>query len=288
MDKSLKIGIIGLGLIGGSLARTIVNRTNHVVYAYDSDESALKLGSLLHAYYHVLTDDDVASLDMLIVALYPSATIDVIKRYLPLLKDGCIVIDVCGNKRKIVSEFNKFSVSFPKLVFISTHPMAGREFSGIKHSSINLFDRASMIIIPVNADLKCVKFFKDFVLSLGFGSTVITTASEHDKIIAYTSQLAHVVSSAYVKSPTAENYLGFSAGSFRDMTRVARLSPEMWSELFLDNSDFLVLELQTIIDNLTDYLNALKDKDKSKLYDMLQDGTDRKINFDKLKNKKLS
>ena len=288
MDKSLKIGIIGLGLIGGSLARTIVNRTNHVVYAYDSDESALKLGSLLHAYYHVLTDDDVASLDMLIVALYPSATIDVIKRYLPLLKDGCIVIDVCGNKRKIVSEFNKFSVSFPKLVFISTHPMAGREFSGIKHSSINLFDRASMIIIPVNTDLKAIKFFKDFVLSLGFGSTVITTASEHDKIIAYTSQLAHVVSSAYVKSPTAENYLGFSAGSFRDMTRVARLSPEMWSELFLDNSDFLVLELQTIIDNLTDYLNALKDKDKSKLYDMLQDGTDRKINFDKLKNKKLS
>ena len=288
MDKSLKIGVIGLGLIGGSLARTIVNKTNHVVYAYDSDESALKLGSLLHAYYHVLTDDDVASLDMLIVALYPSATIDVIKRYLPLLKDGCIVIDICGNKRKIVSEFNKFSVSFPKLVFISTHPMAGREFSGIKHSSINLFDRASMIIIPVNADLKCVKFFKDFVLSLGFGSTVITTASEHDKIIAYTSQLAHVVSSAYVKSPTAENYLGFSAGSFRDMTRVARLSPEMWSELFLDNSDFLVLELQTIIDNLTDYLNALKDKDKSKLYDMLQDGTDRKINFDKLKNKKLS
>ena len=288
MDKSLKIGVIGLGLIGGSLARTIVNRTNHVVYSYDRDESALKLGSLLHAYHHVLTDDDFASLDMLIVALYPSATIDVIKRYLPLLKDGCIVIDVCGNKRKIVSEFNKFSVSFPKLIFISTHPMAGREFSGIKHSSINLFDRASMIIIPVNADLKCVKFFKDFVLSLGFGSTVITTASEHDKIIAYTSQLAHVVSSAYVKSPTAENYLGFSAGSFRDMTRVARLSPEMWSELFLDNSDFLVLELQTIIDNLTDYLNALKDKDKSKLYDMLQDGTDRKINFDKLKNKKLS
>lgn len=288
MDKSLKIGVIGLGLIGGSLARTIVNKTNHVVYAYDSDESALKLGSLLHAYYHVLTDDDVASLDMLIVALYPSATIDVIKRYLPLLKDGCIVIDICGNKRKIVSEFNKFSVSFPKLVFISTHPMAGREFSGIKHSSINLFDRASMIIIPVNADLKCVKFFKDFVLSLGFGSTVITTASEHDKIIAYTSQLAHVVSSAYVKSPTAENYLGFSAGSFRDMTRVARLSPEMWTELFLDNSDYLVLELQTLIDNLTEYLNVLKGKDKSKLYDMLQDGTTRKINFDKLKNKKLS
>ena len=288
MDKSLKIGVIGLGLIGGSLARTIVNRTNHVVYAYDRNESALKLGSLLRAYHHVLTDDDFASLDMLIVALYPSATIDVIKRYLPLLKDGCIVIDVCGNKRKIVSEFNKFSVSFPKLVFISTHPMAGREFSGIKHSSINLFDRASMIIIPVNTDLKAIKFFKDFVLSLGFGSTVITTASEHDKIIAYTSQLAHVVSSAYVKSPTAENYLGFSAGSFRDMTRVARLSPEMWSELFLDNSDFLVPELQTLIDNLTEYLNVLKGKDKSKLYDMLQDGTTRKINFDKLKNKKLS
>ncbi len=288
MDNSLKIGVIGLGLIGGSLARTIVNKTNHVVYAYDRDESALKLGSLLRAYHHVLTKDDVSSLDMLIVALYPKATIEVVKGYLPLLKDGCIVADVCGNKRGIVKAFKEFSLSYPKLSFISTHPMAGREFSGIKHSSINLFDRASMIIIPVNTDLKVIKFFKDFSLSLGFGSTVVTTASEHDKIIAYTSQLAHVVSSAYVKSPTAENYLGFSAGSFRDMTRVARLSPEMWTELFLDNSDYLVLELQTIIDNLTDYLNALKDKDKSKLYEMLQDGTSRKINFDKLKNKKLS
>lgn len=288
MDNNLKIGVIGLGLIGGSLARTIVGKTNHLVYAFDKDESSLKLGKLLGAYQHVLTEENVASLDMLIVALYPSATIDVIKRYLPILKDGCIVIDVCGNKRSIVKAFKEFSYSFPKLVFISTHPMAGREFSGIKHSSINLFDRASMIIIPVNADLKCVKFFKDFVLSLGFGSTVITTASEHDKIIAYTSQLAHVVSSAYVKSPTAENYLGFSAGSFRDMTRVARLSPEMWTELFTENSDFLIPELQMLIDNLTDYLEVLKANDKPKLNALLQDGTDRKINFDKLKNKKLS
>lgn len=288
MDNNLKIGVIGLGLIGGSLARTIVGKTNHLVYAFDKDESSLKLGKLLGAYHHVLTDENVKSLDMLIVALYPSATIDVIKRYLPLLKDGCIVIDVCGNKRGIVKAFKEFSYSFPKLSFISTHPMAGREFSGIKHSSINLFDRASMIIVPVNADLKVIKFFKDFVLSLGFGSTIITSASEHDKIIAYTSQLAHVVSSAYVKSPTAENYLGFSAGSFRDMTRVARLSPVMWAELFTENSDFLVPELQTLIDNLTDYLEVLKANDKSKLTALLQDGTERKINFDKLKNKKLS
>ena len=225
---------------------------------------------------------------MLIVALYPSSTINVIKRYLPLLKVGCIVSDVCGNKRSIVRAFTSFSMQFRRLSFISTHPMAGREFSGIKHSSINLFDRASMILISVNADLKVVKFFKDFIISLGFGSIVVTSAEQHDKIIAYTSQLAHIVSSAYVKSPTAQNYLGFSAGSFRDMTRVAKLSPQMWAELLSENCDFLIPELQTFIDNLNEYLNALKNNDKSRLFNLLQEGTILKNNFDKLKNKKLS
>ena len=285
---SMNIGVIGLGLIGGSLARTIVAKTEHVVYALDRDETALKLGKLLRAYHHVLTDDNAFKLDVLIVALYPSATIEVIKKYLPLLKDGAIVVDVCGNKRKIVDAFNGFVKDFPNLNFISTHPMAGREFSGIKHSSINLFDRASMIIIPINANLKVVKWFKDFSIELGFGSVVVTTSEQHDKIIAYTSQLAHVVSSSYVKSPTAENYLGFSAGSFRDMTRVAKLSPDMWTELFLDNSDFLIPELQILIDNLSQYLQVLKNNDKDKLYKLLNDGTTRKINFDKLKNKKLN
>lgn len=283
----MNIGIIGLGLIGGSLGRTIVSKTEHVVYASDIDAKAMLLGELLNAYHHKLDDDCLSKLDILIVALYPNATIKVLNDILPKLKKGCIVMDICGNKRKIVANYKKFASTYSNLTFISSHPMAGREFSGIKHSSINLFERASMILVPVNADLFTTKSVKDFCLSLGFGSVIISSAEEHDKIIAFTSQLAHIVSSAYIKSPTAENYLGFSAGSFRDMTRVARLSPEMWTELMIDNGDNLAVEIKHMISSLNDYLKAIEDKNSDKLFGLLKDGTERKLRAEKLKNKKI-
>ncbi len=283
----MNIGIIGLGLIGGSLGRSIVAKTNHLVFACDTDAKTMLLGELLNAYHFKLGDENLSKLDILIVALYPNATIDTVKKLLPKLKKGCIVMDICGNKRKIVDAYKKLANDFKHITFISSHPMAGREFSGIKHSSINLFDRASMILVPVNADLFVTKSIKDFCLSLGFGSVVISSAEEHDKIIAFTSQLAHIISSAYIKSPTAENYLGFSAGSFRDMTRVARLSPEMWTELMIDNGDNLTAEIKCMISSLNDYLKAIEDKNSIKLFELLKDGTERKLRAEKLKNKKL-
>ena len=286
--KIMKIGIVGLGLIGGSLGRTIVNRTQHTVYAYDLDENALKTGGLLKAYHEILCSDNISEMDLMIFALYPKALKIALKEYCPKLKDGCIILDCCGNKRSVVEIMKELSISFPTLEFIGAHPMAGREFSGVKHSTATLYDRASMILVPVKADIRTLAFVKQFSLELGFGSVVITTAEKHDEIIAYTSQLAHVVSSSYIKSPTAQQYLGFSAGSFRDMTRVARLSPEMWSQLMMENSENLVREIATMIEKLQEYSSALKNGDMEGLKALLADGNEKKLSAERAKNSKIN
>ena len=279
----MKVGIVGLGLIGGSLGRTLVKKTKDEIFAYDLSKKAMMDGKLLSAYHSELTLELAKDLDVIIFSLYPNALETELERYCPLLKDGCLVLDVCGNKRKPVAQMQSLSKKYPNLKFISTHPMAGREFSGITHSTATLFDKASMILVPVNADLKTIASLKQYCLDIGFIKVVITTAERHDEIIAFTSQLAHLVSSSYIKSKTAESFMGFSAGSFRDMTRVARLSPEMWSQLTIDNADFLVNELDSIINSLTEYKTALKNKDQSKMKSLLEDGNNKKLESEKMR-----
>ena len=284
----MKIGIIGLGLIGGSLGRTIVNRTEHKVYAFDISKKAMLDGKLLSAYHYELNKENVRDMDILFFSLYPEALENALNEYCPLLKDGCLVADCCGNKRRVVKQMKELSVVYPRLDFISTHPMAGREFSGVSHSTATLFDRASMILVPVKADLKKVAFLKSFSLEIGFGTVVITTAEKHDEIIAFTSQLAHLVSSSYIKSETAAQFMGFSAGSFRDMTRVARLSPEMWAQLTVDNADFLANEIDSIVKSLLEYKNALVKRDKSEMEALLADGNEKKLISEKMRRSKLN
>ena len=284
----MNIGIIGLGLIGGSLGRTIVKKTEHKVYATDISHRAMLDGKLLSAYHYELNDGNVGEMDIIFFSLYPETLEAEIEKYCKKLKNGALVCDCCGNKRKIVRQMKELATKYPHLDFISTHPMAGREFSGVNHSTTTLFDKASMILVPVKADLKRIAELKAFSLDLGFGSVVITTAENHDKIIAFTSQLAHLVSSAYIKSDTATEFMGFSAGSFRDMTRVARLSPEMWSQLTIDNSDFLVGEIDNIINSLTEYRQALQNKDKEKMKELLADGNEKKLLSEKTRRSKIN
>ena len=164
----MKVGIIGLGLIGGSLGRTIVNRSKDTVYAFDISKKAMLDGKLLSAYHFELNEQNVGEMDILILSPYPNALESALEQYCPLLKDGCIVMDCCGNKRRVVKQMKALSQKYPNLEFISAHPMAGREFSGVRHSTANLFDRASMILVPVKADLRKVAFIKEYSLSLGF------------------------------------------------------------------------------------------------------------------------
>ena len=282
----MKIGIIGLGLIGGSLGRTIVNRTSDTVYAFDISKKAMLDGKLLSAYHKPLDKQDIGELDVVFFSLYPDALEETLKEYCPKLKDGCLVCDCCGNKRRVTEQMKNLSKKFPNLEFISTHPMAGREFSGVNHSTATLFDRASMILVPVKASLKTTAWLKQYALDLGFGGVVMTTADKHDEKIAFTSQLAHLVSSSYIKSDTAGQFMGFSAGSFRDMTRVARLSPEMWAQLTIDNSDFLVSEIESLIGSLTEYKTALENKDKETMKKLLADGNEKKLISEKMRRSK--
>lgn len=277
----MNIGIIGLGLIGGSIARATIKKTEHTVFAYDVNPASMQKGELLSCYHGVLEKPIYGKLDLLISCLYPDAFLPSVEGVLPHLKDGATVIDVAGNKRAITSAMSELSARYPQLNFISTHPMAGREFSGVEHSTATLFEGCSWLICPVRADVSAMAELKKYIHTLGARKVVFTTAEEHDRIISYTSQLCHVVSSAYVKSPTAERGLGYTAGSFRDLTRVARLNADMWTELVMQNSDNLLPEIDCLINSLEEYRQAIAEGDRQKLNGLFKDGTERKLAVEK-------
>lgn len=281
----MNVGICGLGLMGGSFGRTLVKKGAHKVYAADVSENALLKGEMLKAYDERLTKNNASELDLFIAAVTPDKIRSVFEEYLPLLKKGATVIDFCGIKRPIVSVMREFSKMFPELVFIGGHPMAGREFSGIERSTTTLFEKASMVLVNVNADIFTLDEAKSFFINSGFGEVVFTDADKHDEMIAYTSQLCHVVSNAFIKNENAVKHSGFSAGSYKDLTRVARLNPDMWTTLMSENRDKLTKELDELIGHLSEYREALRANDTEKLRRLLAEGNERKISID-VKNAK--
>ncbi len=280
------IAIYGLGLIGGSIGRAILKNTAHNVIGYDINPDSVLKAKLLGAITEEITEENIKEADACIFALnfgdFKDCVSDVVKK----LKSGAVVMDCCGIKREVIGLMQNLVKDYPLLTFIGAHPMAGREFSGISHSTINLFEKASMILCPVNASIQTLSEIKSLFINAGFEEIVITSPERHDEIIAYTSQLAHVISSAYIKSPTAGSFLGFSAGSFRDMTRVAKLNPTMWTELMLTNRDNLISEIEELIRNLTDFENALKTENENKLFNLLSEGNQKKELYEKQRREK--
>lgn len=273
----MTIGIVGLGLIGGSLAKAVASKNGgSIVLGYDISESVCLEAELFGAINGRLTDENLSECDIVLIAVYPAAVIDYIKRNKLVFKKDSFVIDCAGIKRAVCSEAEK-TASENGFYFLGGHPMAGTQFSGFRHSRGSLFKNASMILCAgSDIDIVSREQIKKFFISLEFGEVVFTSPEEHDRIIAYTSQLAHIVSNAYIKSPAAEEHKGFSAGSYKDLTRVARLNENMWTELFLYNGDNLVKEIDCLIENLSEYRNALAENDREKLYALLKDGRERK------------
>lgn len=266
----MKITVVGLGLIGGSLCKAIKKHTNHTVYGIDINKETLEMALSQNAIDAVT--DDLSLADITIVSLYPITTIDYIKENASKFKKGSIVIDTCGIKKAIVDAVTP-DLAENDVTFIGVHPMAGREFSGFEYSLDNLFDDASFIITPDKSVSQTkINLIEDFAYSIHFKKVVTATPEEHDQIIAFTSQLAHVVSNAYIKSPTHQKQLGFSAGSFQDLTRVAKLNETMWTPLFLLNKDPLCFEIDYIIARLTEYRNAMQNNDAERLKALLRDG----------------
>ena len=272
----MKIAIIGLGLIGGSIAKAIKDNTDHTVYGADIQQSVVLRAKLIDAIDDELDDNKLSECDLVIIALYPEDTVKFISDKAGIIRKGAVVIDCGGVKRCICDPANKLAEE-NGFTFIGGHPMAGVERSGFESSFGMLFNNASMILAPSpEIDIDTLHRVKEFFLSIGFGSITIVTPEKHDRVIAYTSQLAHVLSSSYIKSPTATEHHGMSAGSFKDMTRVATLNPKMWSELFIENKDNLVGEIDTLISHLQEYRDAINDGDSEKISALLEDGAQKK------------
>ena len=275
-ENRLTVGVVGLGLIGGSFAKALKAHTPHTVLADDLDRTTLLAAQMTGAVDGELNEKTLSSCDVLLLSLYPRATVDYVAARGAKLKPGCVVIDCCGVKRFVCERIDPLAKQYGFL-FFGGHPMAGSQFSGFSHARDNLFKGASMILTAgeIN-DIRLLERLKGFFTSLGFEKLTITTPQAHDRIIAYTSQLAHIVSNAYIKSPTALQRSGFSAGSFRDMTRVARLNIPMWTELFLENGDYLAEEIDLLIAHLIAFSEAIKAQDAEGLASLLKEGVNQK------------
>ena len=269
----MDIGVIGLGLIGSSIARAVKKHTGYKVAGYDCSQSVMH-SALQDGAVDTAGADAACACDLVFVCLFPKDAVEFILSH----KFSNIVCDVCGVKGAVAKEL---SGKVPG--YVGVHPMAGKEISGYNAGDSDLFCNASLIITKdENTDQDNIRAVEEFASQIGFGRVVVTTHELHDKVIAYTSQLAHVVSSAYVKSDTALEYIGYSAGSFADLTRVARLDPKMWTELFLMNKENLIAEINTLSGHLQDYKKALAEEDGQTLFRLLQEGRERKENLDKL------
>lgn len=272
----MNIGIVGLGLIGGSIAKSIKKETTDTVLGYDINVSTVHKARLLEAIDLELTADRIGVCDMILVALYPKDIIRWVRDNCSRFKPGCIVMDCGGVKESICREL------FPHAeengyCFVGAHPMAGVERWGFDNAQGSMFQNSSLLLVPPQGmPLERLQHIKKFWGALGFGQIVITTAREHDRRIAFTSQLAHVVSSAYVKSPTAQVQHGFSAGSYKDMTRVARLNETMWSQLFLENAEHLTDEIDGMMAHLQAFRDAVAEKDEERLLALLKEGRELK------------
>lgn len=275
----MEIGIVGLGLIGGSLAKAISQNTDHTVYGTDISDQVVKKAVLVDAIEQPLTDELLPQCDIVIVALYPQATIDYVKEHASLFKEDSIVVD-CGGIKQLVCDNLIPLAEEHCFLFVGGHPMAGLEHSGFTYAKKSLFNNASMIFTPTKGPIESMETLKKLFTSIGFTNIEISTPQEHDRKIAFTSQLAHVVSNAYIKSPTALEHTGFSAGSYKDLTRVAKLNEVMWTELFLENADNLAAEIDIIIDNLQQYSTAIKERNAETLCALLKDGREKKALID--------
>ncbi len=273
----MNIGIIGLGLIGASLAGAFNSKTSHAVFGYDLDEKTIKKALKLGFIDKVLDNDLLTECDIVVLALYPKDVVKFVLKNRDSFKRGAIVVDCAGVKRSVCEEIwaNTKDNNF---TFVGGHPMAGRQFSGIDYASPTLFNKASMILVP-EENKECPKVLVELFEKIGCYIT-ITTKEEHDAMIAYTSQLAHVVSNAYIKSPASKKHKGFSAGSYMDLTRVAYLNPDMWTELFLENADNLTKEIDFLIDNLVKINKAIKEGDADTIRQLLKEGADIKKRVD--------
>ena len=260
-----KIAVIGLGIIGASLARAL-KRAGLSVDGFDMNSETLEYA--LQMEYIDAPATDVSAYDCVFLAIPPKAVINALENY--TFKENAFVADICGVKECIENAVYSAPRNYR---YIGLHPMAGKETSGIKSSSATLFCGANLIItLAQGTRQSALEEAREFARALGFGKIVECTAVEHDKKIALTSQLAHIVSNAYVKSGQVPHCDGFTGGSFQDMTRIAGVDEHMWTELYMLNREHILTELRGLIHELSVYESAIEQGDEAALRDALAHG----------------
>jgi prephenate dehydrogenase len=275
----MKVGVVGLGLIGGSVAKAY-KAAGHTVYGYDVNATVLGYAKLDGTIEDELSPATMKRCDLILLAATPGAVISYLVENAKRIAASTLVIDFCGTKRAVCAEGFNLAAQHG-FTFVGGHPMAGLQYSGYKHSRATLFSGASFIMVPaVHDNIVLLDKVKQALAPLGFKKFVITTADFHDRMIAYTSQMCHVVSNAFVKSPSAQYHKGYSAGSFRDLTRVSRLNEDMWAELFIENRENLLTELDSFINSLSQYREAIASGSADALRALLHEGCEAKKNIE--------
>ena len=269
------VGVAGLGLIGGSFVKGY-HSLGHTVYAWNRSRKTLDF-ALISGYVDAeLTEENVSECDLIVVCLYPEASIEWVRTMAPYFGSKPLVMDACGTKRNVCEACFRLADEYG-FTFVGGHPMGGTKYSGYKYSKPDMFVGAPMVIVPPKYDdIELYSRVKNLLEPLGFGRYSITTAEDHDRMIAFTSQLSHLVASSYIKSPAAERQKGFAGGTYRDMTRVAFLNAPMWAEIFISNKEYLIAELDSLIGNLSKYREAINDERVEELTELLADGARRK------------
>jgi prephenate dehydrogenase len=274
------VGIVGLGLIGGSAAKAF-KAAGHSVYAFDINRQIVGYAQLEGTVDAELSADNLGKCNLVLLTATPQAVVGYIGDNAKYISPDALVIDFCGTKRAVCEKGFALAAGHG-FTYVGGHPMAGLQYSGYKYSKATLYNGASFIIVPaVHDDIALLDRVKQSLQPLGFKKFVVTTADFHDRMIAYTSQMCHVVSNAFIKSPSAKFHRGYSAGSFRDFTRVSRLNEDMWTELFLDNKEHLLGELDLLINSLHEYRDAIASGDADTLCSLLRDGRIAKENTEK-------
>ena len=275
----MNVGILGLGLIGGSLARAYA-KAGHKVLVYDQDEQMVSFAELAGVVHGRLNESTIPQCELILLAIFAGGSASWLQNNAMYISADTLVIDCCGIKKQICQ------ICFPLaekygFTFLGGHPMAGSHHAGFKYSRSNLFQGAPMVLVPAKFDdIQLLQRVKDALEPCHFGMFSVTTADDHDRMIGFTSQMPHVLSNAFIKSPTAASHKGFSAGSYRDLTRVAWLNSAMWAELCMENRDFMLSELEFYIESLDKYRQALENKDLSTLTALLEEGKRRKEEVD--------
>ncbi|MDE6411585.1 MAG: prephenate dehydrogenase/arogenate dehydrogenase family protein [Clostridia bacterium] len=272
----MKITVYGLGIIGASVCASL-KKAGHTVLGRNRSKAAIEY-ALTHGYI----DGEAKSFegaDVVVLALPPRACMDVLDK--ESLPDGCIVTDICGVKEPIEKVVYSKKRTYR---YVGIHPMAGKETSGIQSASVDLFQNKNLIMTRhAETDKQAFTTVKQLGVDMGFSRTVVCSAAEHDKMIALTSQLAHIVSNAYVKSPLTAECLGFTGGSFQDMTRIAGVDENVWTELFFLNTENITAEIKRLCIKLSEYAAALEAGDEEKMKELFVEGRQSFARFEEKK-----